>query len=826
MNKVRVRFITIISLFVMFAIAFGVALGLLSPAKKAYAAELTYAPSSIFWARTGGEVKAYKKAGEEAAYLTLVLGEGGSVEYHRDLALKWFEAVPKPQTPSGGNGETNGDGNGDNGTQTTALDPATLANPGQVVYFSMTLSFPKVNFEKLTIEFQSAEENVSKEEQAKNKLVFLWKDSKLSAYVVDASHAEDEEEYPPTEDELHELSAPTGDLALTFEEKETAGDFAVKIGDVEVGTFTNIGGYFMEYRTSGTANTPMTFTVDYAEDASVKSQKVMVKELNGQSLLVKGGTDASAADDDGTTEHVGGKVTDDTPAVLVMSEKLYAFTLGQRFSLSYEAIDVCDDSVSVSRSYYMLKTVDGKYHAPNESSDASNQDYKVLTTSTYFMPPDDSNDEQIEHVSIRFTLDDGRDNAEKEYVYLSWYAAEEGVVETIANQDQSDKWDYIVVDRDKKGPHYTIITTDDGEKKNEIASDAALDTNDVDGDGNTSEPLVFAEYQDALATAAKDASAGTGAYFYFPSMRSLIESDYADYRNLRFSVYYFEPGKTEGSSAASATSMRYNSLRIEIKQPGKYKFRITASDASSRSMKLYDEDGKLVDVTSSNIWDFECIPDFTFEVGYTGATIEDAGEQTQGYRGTVYNITDFDIVALGDCDKEYSLYYFDTSVLSSKPSLSELVEDTEKYMTDAAYAKAIEGGAIGEYNADIDEEDWDASYPDNYYHWDPDSSLSFVPQKSGYYIVKLHLTDPNMGGDTQDAYQVIDVRNPVDYIPGTTDWFQNNVTSVILFSISAVLAVIIVVLFVVKPSDKTVEEVDLAGLKGKKEKKDKDTQEK
>ena len=62
----------------------------------------------------------------------------------------------------------------------------------------------------------------------------------------------------------------------------------------------------------------------------------------------------------------------------------------------------------------------------------------------------------------------------------------------------------------------------------------------------------------------------------------------------------------------------------------------------------------------------------------------------------------------------------------------------------------------------------------------------------------------------------IEVRNPVDIIPGVSQWLQNNTVSVVLFAISGVLAVIIIVLFVVKPSDKTVEEVDLEKLKGRK----------
>ncbi len=62
----------------------------------------------------------------------------------------------------------------------------------------------------------------------------------------------------------------------------------------------------------------------------------------------------------------------------------------------------------------------------------------------------------------------------------------------------------------------------------------------------------------------------------------------------------------------------------------------------------------------------------------------------------------------------------------------------------------------------------------------------------------------------------MEVQNPFDYTPGQSQWLQNNVVSIVLFAISAVLLVIVIALFVVKPSDKKVEEVDLQKLKGRK----------
>ena len=124
---------------------------------------------------------------------------------------------------------------------------------------------------------------------------------------------------------------------------------------------------------------------------------------------------------------------------------------------------------------------------------------------------------------------------------------------------------------------------------------------------------------------------------------------------------------------------------------------------------------------------------------------------------------------------------------------------------------------INVYNDDVTEDDEEWEDTDNDYAWDPESSLSFTPQESGIYFVGLTVTEQT--GATVSSYMAIEVRNPVDIIPGVSQWLQNNTVSVVLFSISAVLAVIIIVLFVVKPSDKTVEEVDLEKLKGRKTKK-------
>lgn len=802
MNKVKLRLVTLIGFLVLFALLMGLAFGALVP--KRARAVTTYDPSSLFWSRTGGDVAAYKQDADATPYTTFVFSDGGTVEYHRNLALKWFE-------------------------KDTEASGTSLANPGKAAYFDLQFTFGDTRFTKYTIEFQSAEENITKDGKSVNTVIFENTEDGVKVYLQNASQQKDEEFSLETEG-LTVVPLEGNSVTLTLSDKGVeghedapeAGEFHVLLNGTYLGTFTNIGNNFLQYRTSGTATTPMIFKAELSDDAKQngQKQKVFMTSLNGQTLEVKDGTAANTAEADGTFPVTGGKVQDDTPSVLVLNEKVYPFMLGQRFSLDYQAVDVCFDQPVARRTFYMLeKDGDGNYVTPDESKGSKN--YSTLDTNKYFMPPTDKNSAEEEYVSIRFTLDDDRDTAEEEFIYLTWYAdldvtyGEElnggnGVVRTFSNNaaEEPKSMDYILVNRERKGPSFTVLTANESTKGN----DKSADYDAEDG--------FVKEYQKKLDEIASDekVSTGNGAYFYLPSLRNLIASDYADYRNLRFSIYYKKP--TASTTASSETSLRYNNLRFQIDTEGMYRFRVIASDANGNAMEYYDEDGELVTVNADNVWDIEGIPEFTFTVEYRGATIEPAGEQSIGYRGSNYSITDFEIVDGGNTEKEYSLWYLDQSLLPENteiPSYSELVENTETY-----FLGSLHGGfrEIRVFNSEIEEDDdaWDDT--DNDYAWDPDSSLSFTPQESGFYVVRLIHTDSDYNAGAQTTvYQVIEVRNPIDYIPGENNWFKENVTSVVLFSISAVLAVIIVILFVVKPSDKNVEDVDLEKLKGKKAKK-------
>ena len=802
MNKVKVRFITILSLCaaLLVSLAFG--------AWAAFAgrigadAEITgvdYAPTSVFASGTGGDVGASEGTD---SYVQFTFTDGGNTYFRRDLAYKWFTAAP-------------------------AETQSTLANPGVANYLSMEFAFASADFELYTIGFESTEENVSKEGKSVNSLLFrptAAAEGGLEVAVRSASQQDTDLEELSWTTIAENATDALGDIRIDFAESAAGvGNFDVRISvngeQKATGTFTNIGGNYAEYRSSSssTPNTPITFTMELAEDSEANEAQVLMKRLNGQSFQL---TD--------------GLVKDNTAPVLAVNEDVYAFRLGQRYNFTaYEAIDVCDDSVSVTRSYYMAKqNDDGTYDVPDESATGDDSSYESLTTSTFFMPTASTPDELgTEYVSIRFNLDDGRgrDDANRvnEYVYLSWYAADTtedgGIVATLPTQDgEGDETvrrpDFIVVTPDEQeGPYFTGVKADTDAGENVYEDEEAFnDAADA--------------YQEAVNDAAAAATAGSGAYLYLPSLRGLIGSNYADYRDLSFTIFYWHESQEVGSSPSSESSLSYNNLRFEVDQEGTYTFRIIAEDSAGNEMYLYNTDGTLVALSSSTIGydgngeDFQIsedyLPVFTATIGYNGASIEDPGSQDYGYRDRSYSVEDFEVIALEGYASDYSLYYFDTSRLAEgqiAPTYSECVENAQAlfFAENAPYANCIV--PINVYNDDVTEDDEEWEDTDNDYAWDPESSLSFTPQESGIYFVGLTVTEQT--GATVSSYMAIEVRNPVDIIPGVSQWLQNNTVSVVLFSISAVLAVIIIVLFVVKPSDKTVEEVDLEKLKGRKTKK-------
>lgn len=148
---------------------------------------------------------------------------------------------------------------------------------GEATYFSVTFSLPEIKFETLTLSFESAQENITKDEKTTNALIFTAKEGEVTAAVQNG--ADDPVAYGAVD-----LS---GDVTVSFTSDEN-GAFDVAVNGTEVGTFTNIGGYFMEYLSSAsdTPRIPLSFR---AETADGDEQIVLMKSLNGQTFLLEDG---------------------------------------------------------------------------------------------------------------------------------------------------------------------------------------------------------------------------------------------------------------------------------------------------------------------------------------------------------------------------------------------------------------------------------------------------------------------------------------------------------------------------------------------------------
>ena len=507
---------------------------------------------------------------------------------------------------------------------------STLAKPAVANYFSMEFSFTSADFELYSISFESTEENISKEGKAVNSVLFRpTEEGGLEAAIRDAS--QQDEDFDIETLTWTAVAAIAEDVTDTIRIAFSAsgngvGNFAVTVyaDDAEklTGEFTNVGGNYAEYRSSSssTPNTPIIFNMDLPEGA--QDVKVLMKSLNGQSFLLD-----------------GGNVVDTVAPVLAVNEDVYAFRLGQRYNFTaYEAIDVCDDSVSVTRGYYMAKNNgDGTYEIPDESATGDDSLYKSLTTSTFFMPHVLFDGRADGRVCLH-PLQPGRRpyprrrRPRSEYVYLAWYAADTteagGIVRTLSSQAGEDStvqsMDFIVVTPDEQeGPYYTGVTADESTGTN------------VTDDTYTA---AVEEYQQAVTEAAENTNAGTGAYLYLPSLRGLIESSFADYRDLSFTIYYWHESQEVGSDPSSETSLSYNNLRFEVDREGTYTFRIVAEDSAGNEMMMYDNERNLVALSSSTVgydsdgenFQIPEIPTFTATIDYNGASIEKPVRRTTG----------------------------------------------------------------------------------------------------------------------------------------------------------------------------------------------------
>ena len=331
---------------------------------------------------------------------------------------------------------------------------------------------------------------------------------------------------------------------------------------------------------------------------------------------------------------------------------------------------------------------------------------------------------------------------------------------------------------------------------------------------------------------------------------------------MKFTISY----KTPSSNSASATTnLSYNTLKLAVPSEGKYEFKVFANDKAGNTMKYY-LDGELVSVTSSNVWDIEGIPSFTFEIANHTVKVEDdlsaSSRKDTEVLDKTYKLDGMNVVGASNLKEDYKLYKIDRSKYNdgleadkqltasdlyavTYDDLKDRIDLTkvgdydgyfDMYLTAYAQALADKIGVsddsqaiekikscfveIQEYDSRITAENASSEWEDyNKFEWSA-SSQSFKTVEEGSYLILADYWEAELPASQRAAaYKIVVVDSKADVIKGESDWLKNNVVSVILFSIAGVMAILIVILLLIKPSDETLEDVDAAAAKAKEKKK-------
>ena len=771
---------------------------------------------------------------------TFTLKNGENAYYRNSIALKWNEG----KKDAAGNYEAS--------------------------YFTLKFGFADANFTSVTMKMESSSSIAAEKEKATNAVKFTKVSATDESVNVQISVIAD------GSDEVVVCDAYTAEFGkeITIALSETelcaySDQYEVLLtndANVAINTtraiFKNIGANYAAYETTaGKEMYPLQFTVETPEkegtgdNKTYEQTKIYLYELNNQRF-------------DNVTEN---KIVDTAPPVLVVNEDINGFMLGSAFSLNYQVIDVAKKSLTSSE-----KVIN--YYQYNPTNEAVNYD-KKLTTSTYFMETvyeKDGKDTTVyvennneEFVSIRFTLADATfkvDTAEThEYnkaVYdLVWYA-ESAAIRTMSLGDPAVATEYIVINQSNEGAKFAkdatgdYIKAEDGVNKY-LMADGTYVSEEEDGAYANSELKKFVDnYNALLVEAAKDVYAGSNAYIYFPTFEGLIYDDNG-YNNLKFTICY----KTETGGAMTSSGLSSSALKLSASTAGNYEFKIIANDQAENKMKYY-LDGELVEVTSANVWDIEAIPTFEYTIKNQGLKIKDEDSTKTSDKtaskaiGETYSLSGITVVGASENQKsEFALYKVDVDKCTkngvnvasfSKITYKEIREAVEKklatvtdgdymalyldvYLTKLAEITGASKSILEEcfikieaYNSKITEDDaeWDAY---NKYEFQKSSSSSFkVVDDGDVYIMFADYYDELYPTYSRvAAYKVIKAEEEADVIKGETEWLKNNLVSVILFSVAAVMLILIIILLLIKPSDETLEDVDEKANDKKASKKDK-----
>ena len=308
---------------------------------------------------------------------------------------------------------------------------------------------------------------------------------------------------------------------------------------------------------------------------------------------------------------------------------------------------------------------------------------------------------------------------------------------------------------------------------------------------------------------------GDGAYFYLPSLKAYISDTTCGYTDMEFTIYY----TVNGGETQSGSGLSYDELSIELSSAGNYRFRVVPTNASGLSSYGVFETSegsrqyKYAEITSDNVWDALNLADFTFAVTYNGPSVEASDNDDIGYVDATFTFENFEVIALSGYQSNYTLYRIVLlDAYADEYESSDRAADIQTAYAEGRIASSREEAeanpeqyigytvAIAEYDDELDEDEGD-----NVYNWNPDSSLSFVPQGIGYYMLATEVASypwSNAHG-TVSGQKAVYISAESDIQAGETYWLQNNILSVVFLAVGAACLIAIVVLLLIRPKKKS-----------------------
>lgn len=292
-------------------------------------------------------------------------------------------------------------------------------------------------------------------------------------------------------------------------------------------------------------------------------------------------------------------------------------------------------------------------------------------------------------------------------------------------------------------------------------------------------------YQKAVEKAAttetngKKHSISIGKDVVLPSLENLVVDDFTSYAQMTYTVHYYTPD----------TSGTTTSLKVPTDKPGEYMFYVVFKDNNSKAMSsddfftVDDESGEFASFGKYEklIFRFTLVDDAP--IGIT------AVNQTKGYIGVKYTVSNFTITASSYTPK-YELYY--NADTSARPVGTGWEDKWVRIPTVSEISKGVEIPE-GFTKEDIEEINYSGS-------------LTFTPDREGRFVVKC-IVQSNVSVRTESATAIVDIREKPEIVTPANPWIRENIASLIFLSVGTVCLIAVVALLFVKPKeDKDIEE--------------------